>query len=59
MRYVTVRVGGATYEIPEMWLVGATRTMTYQQAILHWGEQAMAEKFVGPGRSDAHASGQR
>jgi hypothetical protein len=42
-RTVTATVEGQRYEIPEMWLAGATRTRTYPEALQQWHEQAVAE----------------
>lgn len=39
-RYVTVKIDGFTYQIPDMWLCGATRTFgSAQAAIQQWHEQ--------------------
>lgn len=41
---ITATVAGQTYQIPAMWLAGATRTRTYPEAIQVWHEQAQAER---------------
>lgn len=48
LRMVTAKVDGRTYQIPEMWLIGASTHMTLEQAVRHWHEQALAEMMLQP-----------
>jgi hypothetical protein len=43
-RVLVVTVEGQRYEIPEMWLAGATRTRTIGEAVQLWHQQAMLEE---------------
>lgn len=43
---VEVRQAGKAYQIPAMWLAGATHSRTYPEAIAAWIEQAEAEEEV-------------
>jgi hypothetical protein len=40
-RFVTATVAGVQYEIPEAWLMGACRTMEFDDALRHWHSQAV------------------
>jgi hypothetical protein len=42
-RVVIATVEGKTYEIPAMWLVGATRTFGALGAVRQWHDQAVME----------------
>ena len=39
-RFILATVDGLAYEIPEMWLVGASRSMKVAEAIQYWHAQA-------------------
>lgn len=53
-RYVTATVGQTTYRIPAVWLMSATRNMSYAQAVQWWHEQAlMASVFTRQTRKAA------
>jgi hypothetical protein len=42
MTHLTVTIEGRKYQIPQMWIVGATRTLgTVQAAVQRWHEQAV------------------
>lgn len=44
-RNVTAVVEGQTYQIPEAWIVGATRTFgSFSSAVQQWHDQAQMEK---------------
>lgn len=46
MRVVTVKFEGRTYQIPDIWLAGASRRMGVNGAVRHWHEQElMAEQW--------------
>jgi hypothetical protein len=42
MSHIIVTIEGRKYQIPQMWMVGATRTLgTVQAAVQRWHEQAV------------------
>lgn len=45
-RMVVVTVDGSSYQIPEWWLIGAERSMSFNAAVLQWHEQAKLETSV-------------
>jgi len=38
-RVTSFMLDGVTHFLPEMWLVGASRNMTHQDALMFWAEQ--------------------
>ena len=55
---IPVTIDGTTYEIPQLWLVGATRRQSYADAIAHWHEQAQLEAGIRD-RADYEAAVER
>ena len=45
-RMISATIEGQTYQIPSMWLCGATRNRTLRQALQVWHEQSQMEGEV-------------
>jgi len=45
-RTITATVEGRTHQISEMWIVGASRHMTIQQAVEHWHIQTVLHELA-------------